>query len=188
MELQKLAEIASKYGLLSGEFTLSSGGITDTYYFDGRRVTLSPEGLTIIVDILLEILPPYSIQGIGGPTLGADAVVGATVYRFQLENMPIVGFLIRSKEKTHGTKNKLEGHLPENGRVAIFDDTITSGDSIMKAIDVVENQGCEVVIVTVLLDRQAGGLQRIRDAGYDAVALLKLEPDGSITPADIWDR
>lgn len=187
MELQRLADIAREHGLLSGEFILSSGRKTKTY-FDGRRVTLLPEGLTVIVDALTEILTPYSIQGFGGPTLGADPVVGAAVYRFQQLHAPIDGFLVRSREKTHGTKNRLEGQLPEDGRVAIFDDTITTGNSIMEAIDVVEKQGCRVGIVVALLDRGEGGLRRIRDAGYDAVALLKLGSDGSISPADVWSR
>ena len=185
VELRRLADVANELGLLTGDFTLSSGETTPNY-FDGRLVTLSPDGLEMVVDALCDILPQYSIDAIGGPTLGADAVVGATMDRFQRGGKSISGFLVRAERKVHGTNKLLEGPLSGSEVVAIFDDTITSGKSILNTIAVVEELGCRVAVVVVLLDRKAGGLERIRDAGYYAIALLELEPDGEIIPADVW--
>ncbi|HEB13688.1 MAG TPA: hypothetical protein ENI13_01770, partial [candidate division CPR3 bacterium] len=185
--LDRLAEIANKHGRPPGEHGLSAGGTSNTY-FDGKHVIGFSEVLKITVDTLLNILPQYYIVGIGGPAVGAILVVGATADRYGQGGCSIDTFYIRSEEKLHGTKQRLEGYLPENGKVALFDDTITTGNSLLKTIEFVEDRGCEVVIVTALLDRQEGGLERIRDAGYDALALLKMEPDGNIIPVDIWNR
>jgi len=80
--------------------------------------------------------------------------------------------------KGHGTMRKIEGHLKEGSRVAIVDDVLTTGGSVMKAIEAVEAVNCKVVKVIVLVDRNEGGSDRLKEEGYDFTSILNLWPSG----------
>ena len=55
-DVKRLLEVAQEKGALKfGEFQLSAGG-TSTYYFDGRILTLDPEGAFLVAKCLLPIL------------------------------------------------------------------------------------------------------------------------------------
>jgi orotate phosphoribosyltransferase len=68
--------------------------------------------------------------------------------------------------------------------VAIVDDTLTTGKSILKAIKEVEKENCQVVKVIVFLDRQEGGSEKLREKGYNLSALLRASESGEIYPND----
>ena len=76
----RLAEIVRSEAVLRGEFKLSSGG-TSNVYLDCRRATLHPEGAVLTANVLLDWLETEGIgvDCVGGPTLGADPIVGAMV-------------------------------------------------------------------------------------------------------------
>ena len=74
----------------------------------------------------------------------------------------------------------VEGPLLPGSRVAIIDDTCTTGGSLLHAIDAAEAAGCTVVKVVVLLDRREGGGENLRRRGYDFVALMAATPEGQI--------
>jgi len=85
---------------------------------------------------------------------------------------------VREETKEHGTKRKIEGHLKEGSRVALVDDVITTGGSLLRAIEAVEMAKCKVVKVVVLVDRHEGGSDRLKEEGYDFTAILHLYPSG----------
>ena len=91
---------------------------------------------------------------------------------------------MRKEAKQHGGKRAIEGPLPEGGKVAVVDDTCTSGASLFLAIDAVEAAGCKVVKVMCILDRREGGSDEIRRRGYDFVSLLEANERGEITPSE----
>ncbi len=172
---ERLLEIAREVGAFQeGDFTFSSGKISH-YYFDGRKLTLHPEGLSLIAEWVFSLLTPLDVASVGGPTLGADATVGAVVLRSHQMQKPMIGFLVRPRAKRHGMKNIVEGILPPNSRVALFDDTITTGASLFSAIKAVEEQGCEVVIILTLADWQKGGSAKLREEGYRFETLFRLD-------------
>jgi orotate phosphoribosyltransferase len=121
------------------------------------------------------------VDAIGGLTLGADPIVAAVAVISHLEGQPIPAFIVRAEFKKHGTQKKIEGHLPKGGRVAIIEDVITTGGSVFKAIEAVEAEGCRVVKVIALLDRHQGGSDKLREMGYDFVALLSADPSGEVS-------
>ncbi|HEY4509910.1 MAG TPA: orotate phosphoribosyltransferase [Candidatus Paceibacterota bacterium] len=181
----RLLEIARETGAFqTGEFTFSSGS-RRKYYFDGRVLTLHPEALWHITQWIWRHLP-NDIQAIGGPTLGADAAVGAIVYMAYNRGGPsITGFLVRREPKTHGTLRMIEGNLPPGSKVALFDDTITTGKSLLSAIKVVEERGCKVAIILTLADWQEGGSGKLKEMGYRFEALFNLDPLRGITIAKV---
>ena len=108
-------------------------------------------------------------------------IAGATLFSF-IEHNPIPAFIVRNEPKKHGTQNLIEGHLPKGSRVAIVDDVITTGGSIFRSIKAVEDEGCSVGKVIVLLDRNQGGADELKRLGYDFSALLSADATGKVTP------
>ncbi|MCH8205693.1 MAG: orotate phosphoribosyltransferase [Chloroflexi bacterium] len=179
---ERVLELAKQTGaLMFGEFKLSAGG-TSPYYFDGRLITLDPEGAYRISKALLPILEECGAEAIAGPTLGADPIVAAIALASHLEGGPIPAFIVRKESKDHGTKQNIEGPLTPGCRVAIVDDVCTTGGSLFHAIEAAEAVGCTVVKVVSLLDRNEGGSEEMRKRGYDFSALLAATPDGKIEP------
>jgi orotate phosphoribosyltransferase len=176
---ERLLEVFKERAILRGEFTLSSG-MKSTRYFDGRMVTLWPEGAHLIGKRIHRMLVEAGAEAVGGMTMGADPIAAAVALVSHAEGKPIPAFIVRSDFKKHGTQKRIEGPLKAGSRVAIVDDVITSGGSVLRAIEAVEEEGCRVVKVVVLLDRCEGGSDEIRRGGYDFTALLRVDADGEV--------
>lgn len=177
----QLLRVAVERGALKyGDFTLTSGR-KSSYYFDGRLLSLDPEGADLIARALLPIVRESRADAVGGPTLGADPIVAAVALASYSDGGGTVpGFIVRKEAKAHGTAQAIEGPLPPGCRVAIVDDTCTTGGSLLHAIAAAEVAGCTVVKVVALLDRREGGGDELRRRGYDFVALMAASPDGKI--------
>ncbi len=178
--VHRLLELALERGALKyGEFTLSSGK-KSSYYFDGRLLSLDPEGALLIGRALVPLLRQAGVDAVGGPTLAADPIVTAVALTSQLEGKGIPAFIVRKETKEHGTGQLIEGPLASGSRVAIVDDTCTTGGSLLHAIAAAEAAGCTVVKVLVLLDRREGGTEELARRGYDFSALMAADPQGQI--------
>src|SRR5712671_2270912 len=129
-----LAERSAK----RGEFTLASGK-RSRFYVDARLTTMSPEGLSIIGPLALSVLQQagWSIDAIGGLTLGADPISYAISYASAQTGHPLRAFTVRKEAKTHGTGKLLEGPFRKGDRVAVIEDVLTTGGSALRAIDAV---------------------------------------------------
>ena len=182
-KVEGILELAKQRGALQfGEFKLSAGR-TSSYYFDGRLITLDPEGATIVAEAIMPILEGCGADAIAGPTLGADPIVAAVAVVSHARGRPVAGLIVRMEAKKHGGMRSIEGPLVKGSRVAVVDDSCTTGASLLHAIDAVEAAGCEVVKVICILDRNEGGSDAIRRRGYDFVALLEADARGQINPA-----
>tara|TARA_B100000745_G_C20146769_1_gene393249 strand:+ start:433 stop:1620 length:1188 start_codon:yes stop_codon:yes gene_type:complete len=178
--VQRLLELAVELGALKyGEFTLSSGK-KSSYYFDGRLLSLNPEGAHLIGKSLLPLMHKSSVEAIGGPTLAADPIVTAVSLASYAQGEGIPGFIVRKETKEHGTAQLIEGHIKPGSKVAIVDDTCTTGGSLFHAIQAAESYGCEVVKVIAVLDRREGGTEELIRRGYDFVSLMAANPEGQI--------
>ena len=176
----KLLALSIKLRALTyGDFILSSGQRSD-YYFDGRRLTLDPEGAYTVATAFIGLLEKGKIQAIGGPTLGADPIVSTVSLLSYMKGIPIAAFIVRGSAKEHGTQNSIEGPLRKGSRVAIVDDTCTTGASLLRSIEAAEGVGCTVVKVMSILDRHQGGSQMLIERGYSFVSLLEATPDGTV--------
>jgi orotate phosphoribosyltransferase len=178
---RRILEIAYEVGaLLEGEFTLASGKKSD-YYFEGKRLTLSPEGAYQIGKTVFDQLAGADIDAIGGVAIGGYPMVTAVALVSYLEGKPIPSFIVREETKEHGTRRRIEGHLKEGSRVAIVDDVITTGGSVSRAIEAVEAANSKVVKVIVLVDRHEGGSEQLKKKGYDFTAILHVLPSEQMT-------
>jgi orotate phosphoribosyltransferase len=171
----RLIVLLKRDALRLGNFTLASGR-TSHYYIDGRKVTLLAEGAELIAAGMLDLLADYpEVAAVGGLTLGADPIVGATLALAPVNGRPgLRGFLVRKQAKTHGTGNLVEGPLEPGSVVAIVDDVTTTGGSSAQAIEAVEALGCKVALVAVVLDRLEGAAQGFGSRGLVFRSLLTI--------------
>lgn len=175
----RLVELLKRDALRLGSFTLASGR-TSHYYVDGRKVTLSAEGAHLIGLGMLAVLESYpEVVALGGLTLGADPIVGATLALAASHGRASLrGFLVRKAAKTHGTGNLVEGPLESGSTVAIVDDVATTGGSSFQAVEAVLELGCKVAVVTVVLDRLEGAAAAFQARGLSFRPLLSIRDLG----------
>ncbi|MCX5669321.1 MAG: orotate phosphoribosyltransferase, partial [Candidatus Omnitrophica bacterium] len=94
-ELKKrLFNLLNQQALKRGEFLLSSGK-SSNYYLDGRVITLDPQGAYLVASIILDMLKGEVLEAIGGPTLGADPIVGALAALSYIHQQPVKTFIVR---------------------------------------------------------------------------------------------
>jgi orotate phosphoribosyltransferase len=168
-----LRDFLVRRSLFQGDFTLASGA-RSSYYVDARRTTMSAEGQFLVGEVALRAIEEagWNPSWIGGLTMGADPIAYAVAHRSWLEGRPIQGFSVRKKAKDHGTGNRIEGGLPDDADVVVVEDSMTSGGSALEAVRALEEHGVRVIGVLTLVDREEGGGDRIREAGYPVVALF----------------
>ncbi|MBN1691038.1 MAG: orotate phosphoribosyltransferase [Dehalococcoidia bacterium] len=178
--VDSLIELAKKTGAIKfGEFTLASGAKSNRY-FEGKLLTLHPEGAYRVGEAIFNILEGSGAQAIGGLILGAIPIATAVSTISHQRGNPLLAFMVRESPKEHGTKKLIEGPLEPGMRVAIVDDVVTRGGSVFKAIEAVEGLGCKVVKVVAIVDRHEGGGEKLIADGYDFVPLIHFNSDGTV--------
>ena len=80
----------------------------------------------------------------------------------------------RKEVKAYGTGQAVEGVFAPGDRVVVIEDLVTSGGSVLKAIETLEAAGLVVQDVAVLIDRQQGGPEALAAAGYRLHAVLTM--------------
>ena len=158
-------------------FKLASGKMS-SYYFNCKPTTLNAEGMYLIGHLLYDMIrqeKKWNPKGIGGLTLGADALSNAIAYTSYLKDDPLESFVVRKEPKKHGTMLWVEGNVKEGDEVVITEDVITTGGSSIKAIDRAKKCGLKVLGVVVLIDRQEGGREAIEKLGVPVRTLLTRE-------------
>ena len=170
----RLKEILLEKSILRGDFTLASGK-KSTYYIDARLTTLDAEGVNLIGKIFLEeIGKDSSINVAGGPTMGADPIVGSVLALSQEEGNPLPGFLVRKEEKGHGTEKLIEGNLKEGDVAAMFEDVVTTWGSVIRAINAVRDSGAEVKKLFVIVDREEGAKAKFEEMGVEFYTIFNI--------------
>ena len=161
-----------------GTFKLSSGRESD-FYIDGKQTTLSAEGAYLCGKLIFDIIRanPEKIHAVGGMTLGADPLVTAVSLVSHLEKQPIPAFIVRKESKGHGTGQYIEGlnNLPAGGTVALLEDVVTTGGTLLTVIERVEAQGFKVGLVVTVVDRLEGGAEALAAKGYTLKSIFTRE-------------
>lgn len=169
---RELARMLLEKSYREGDFTLSSGKKSD-YYFDCRVTALSARGSWLIGTLFTDLLANIAIQGIGGMTMGADPLVTAVTVISSATGRPLNGLLVRKEAKGHGTGQYVEGlgNFSEGDSVAMLEDVVTTGGSLLRACDRVRACGLKIAAVCAILDREEGGREALAEAGYNLLAL-----------------
>jgi uridine monophosphate synthetase len=155
-----------------GDYILASGK-KSPYYIDLRQTISSPITMDWIANALTRIVQNEIGKDkvdrvLGVPTAG---VPFATVVSQKL-GLPMIYY--RQARKEHGVRKKVEGILERNDRVLVIDDLITTGESVIEAAEVIRDQGGVVNELAVLLDREQGGKERLRQSRIEPHVLFKI--------------
>jgi orotate phosphoribosyltransferase len=157
-----LAEIKKK-AVVHGKVTLSSGMEAD-YYLDLRRITLDGAAAPLVGRVMLDVTEDLDYDAVGGLTLGADPVASAMLHAAAARGRVLDAFVVRKAQKQHGMQRRIEGPEVKGRRVLVVEDTSTTGDSPLTAVEALREAGAEVVAVATIVDR--GGSKRIIDEGH----------------------
>jgi len=203
--VRDLAVELYKSGAISfGSYRLRSGRVSP-YYIDLRPIISRPRLLRISVEAMLEVVgrvspAPTKLCGIpmaGAVLVSAMAVVGGypgvyvrkepSIYRdiirmAESSGLPCIGEL-RSligglRGKGHGVSRLVDGVIEDGDRVLIVDDVITTGDTKLEAVEILEEEArrrgvsIEVVGVAVLVDREEGGSEELSKRGLKLYRVL----------------
>ena len=156
-----LAEIKSK-GVVHGRVVLSSGQEAD-YYIDLRRITLDGTAAPLVGRVMLDLTADLEYEAVGGLTLGADPVATAMLHAAAARGRSLDAFVVRKAGKTHGLQRRIEGPDVAGRRVLAVEDTSTTGNSVLTAVEALREAGAEVIGVATIVDRGAG--ERIAATG-----------------------
>ncbi|MGC8976660.1 MAG: orotate phosphoribosyltransferase [Candidatus Ratteibacteria bacterium] len=170
----KLLKIFKERAIVFKEVKLSSGKLSN-YYIDGKLITLDPEGIYLISKIIFEMIKDEEINGIGGLTLGADPIAAGVSLISFIEKKPIYAFIVRSFQKEHGMGKLIEGNIKKGWNVAIVDDVVTTGSSLVKSIEAVESYGAIVKKVICIVNRKEGADEALKKKGYKLEAIFTKE-------------
>jgi orotate phosphoribosyltransferase len=170
----RLLALLAERSARRGHFTLASGR-QSTLYIDARLTTMSPDGLALIGPLALAALArsAWSVDAVGGLTLGADPVSYAIAYASALQGTPLRAFTVRKEAKAHGTGRLIEGPFREGDRVAVIEDVITTGGSALRATESIRAAGGIVAGVLALVDREEGGREALESAGLPVISLAR---------------
>lgn len=171
---RRLAELVRDLAVVHGKVTLSSGREAD-YYVDLRRATLHHEASRLIGTLMRELTEDLDYVAVGGLTLGADPVATAVMHA---PGRDIDAFVVRKAAKKHGMQRRVEGPSIVGRRVLVVEDTTTTGNSPLTAVEACRAEGAEVVAVATVVDRATGAAEVLREAGLDYRYLLGLEDLG----------
>jgi len=151
----KLLEIKAIKLQPNNPFTWASG-LKSPIYCDNRILLSYPKIRNFIKDALVnktlafpkfDVIAGVATAGIPHGALLADALDKPFIY-------------VRSKAKSHGRQNMIEGELNEGAKVLVIEDLISTGKSSVAAVDALLESGAEVIGVLAIFTY---GFQTARD-------------------------
>ncbi len=156
----RLHELLRERAFQEREIVLSSG-MRSNFYIDCKQVSLDAEGGYLIGCLfasLIDELAPAS-RAVGGLTLGADPLATATSIASFQRGARRDAFIVRKEPKGHGTGQWIEqpATLVAGAEVVVVEDVVTTGASMLRAIERVKQAGYRVVHTLALVDRLEGG-------------------------------
>lgn len=167
-----LAELR-EHSLIIGEVTLASGAVAQ-YYVDARRTLMRPEGFRAAGELIVDLAHEVGATAVGGPATAAIPPACAAIA--VPAGQDLVAFFVRGARKEHGLQRWVEGPVEAGVRCLVVEDTVTTGGSTAQAIERVKEEGLEVAGVVAVVDRLAGGAERIEAAaGAPYRALLTID-------------
>jgi orotate phosphoribosyltransferase len=160
----RLLEILKKDAFFKEKVILSSGKESN-FYIDARLVTLTAEGAFLCARIILELIKDLQADAVGGPTLGADPILGAMAALSHLDQKQLNTFIVRKVPKPHGRMRHMEGpEIKSGARVVLIDDVATTGKSLVESIEKLRQDNIEVLKAIVIIDRQEGAKENLAKA------------------------
>src|SRR5665213_551156 len=172
-ELRELIRVRS---FRLGRFTLASGARSDLY-FNLKPTMMCARGAWLSARAFIDRIRSEGIDFLGGLEMGAVPIIASVAALSCAEGEPLETFFVRKRIKAHGTGDLVEGLAPgetlDGRRVMIADDVATTGGSILVAVDTARAAGALVETALVLVDRQEGARERLREHGVRLLSVFR---------------
>ncbi len=167
MNRNELANAIYNVSHITGKFKLRSGAISNEY-FDKYRFESRPDILKNIAE-QMKALIPEDIDYLAGLEMGGIPVATALSL---LTGIPAV--FVRKEAKEYGTCQFVEGTEVNGKKLLIVEDVVTSGGQIIISTNDLRKQGAIIEKAICVIDREAGGVQKLQDAGIALNALFTM--------------
>lgn len=170
----RLRDLIQKYSVKTGSFKLSSGRMS-TFLFQLRQTTLHPEGAALMADIIVDYMKAHNLSYIGGLVQGAVPIVASVTAVSFNRHAPVSAFFVRKEAKQHGAGERIDGHIESGAEVLLVDDVATSGGSLLKTLEGLEEEGYKCVVrkALVIIDREEGATESLAEKGIELVSIFK---------------
>lgn len=179
--VRRLAVALWQYQMISfGDFVLKSG-MASPVYVDVRKMIGYPALLSETVALFAAQTCNLSLDLVCGVPYAAIPLATLYAYRRQLPQI-----LLRKEVKGYGAKRRIEGAYQAGQTVLLIEDTLTTGQSLYQAIQILEDNGLKVAQVLVVVDRAQGGKAYLEDKGYEVRALLNLKELLTLYRKEAW--
>ncbi|MBO0779352.1 MAG: phosphoribosyltransferase [Ktedonobacteraceae bacterium] len=165
-------------GVKFGNFTVSESAVSSPVFINPKVLISHPTALRVASKLMQQEINlaqslrrprvhPFSV--VAGVPVGG--LLLATAYS-QETNIP----MIYARTRPEGTgKRGIEGRFNRGDSALIIDDLITGGSSVLETATLLEENGLKVKDVIVLIDREHGAAERLRQRGYNLLSILKLD-------------
>ena len=170
MPHKALVEHLLTHSVRRGEFILKSGKQSD-WFIDAKQTTCRPDGMLLVAEAALAELPD-DITAVGGLTMGADAAAFAIAAVAATQGRMLRAFSVRKEVKDHGGGGRIAGAWEPGDRVAITEDAVTRGVSMLEAADVVRAAGAVPVLLIPVVDRGGTVTAMAAEQGLEVRALV----------------
>lgn len=143
-------------------FTWASG-IQSPIYTDNRMTIGFPDVRQNIYKGLSNLITETygDVEIIGGV---ATAGIPHAAWVAEALNKPMI--YVRSKPKDHGAGRQTEGALVKNRKVVLIDDLISTGGSVLGAVEAIRKEGGEVVgVVSIFSYELPDGVNNFKKSG-----------------------
>lgn len=155
-----------------GDFTLSSGK-KSSYYVDLRMVASFPHQFRKMIKHLQnQIIEKVGLENfdyiVSIPTGG---LVIASSLAFEIVK-PLI--YVRNKPKEYGTSKSIEGFIELGKKVLMIDDVVTTGGSMINAIESLKEAGIIVSDSFVIINRMEGATESLEAKGVKMHQLMDI--------------
>lgn len=151
-----------------GDFTLSSG-LNSDFYIDLRSLSSHPELFYEVSHELSKLVNNRNlVLGIESASISLATSVGFIL------NRPF-GY-VRKTHKEHGSKRMVEGLEPSRKKITLVEDVITTGNSVLKAIENAEKEGYVINQVIAIVERSNEVRKKLNEKGIAFESLIKISP------------
>lgn len=149
--------------LLEGHFRLTSGRHSDRY-IQCARVLMEPKYTSALCGHLAEAFKNDAVDVVVGPAMGGIVI--------SYEMARQLGVPSLFTERVEGKMTLRRNFTIEPGqKILVVEDVVTTGGSVKEVIDIVRENGGEVVGVALLVDRSNGKV----DLGARVEACLSMD-------------
>ena len=164
-------------GIQFGDFTLGQTAVNSPVYVNPRVLLTQPVHLGRVAQIIHREIQAGQVRRrpryerfslVAGVPFGGLQL--AIAYALQTDTSLVYPHPARSGDKVH----TVEGRFVEGDHVLILDDLMTGGTSILRTAELLEEHNLEVSDAIVLIDREEGAVERLRQRGYHVTSLLTL--------------